>query len=130
MSGEDRHGWRSSNIFIACVINLAVITDSYLYSLLIPVFPFALTEIIHVPRDDVQWWIGALLAAYGAGLLLACPVVGHYADRTGSRKAPYLMGLIALTASTVAFSLGRSIWVLLVGRFVQGVRYHALHTYS
>lgn len=68
--------FRSSKYFIYTVVNLAVFTDAYLYGLIIPVLPFALTEVANVPEIDVQWWIGILLATYGAGLLF------------GSRKCP------------------------------------------
>ena len=62
--------FRSSKWFIYIVVNLAVFTDAYLYGLIIPVIPFALTQSVHIPRADVQEWIGVLLGAYGAGLLL------------------------------------------------------------
>ena len=61
---------RSSKWFIYIVVDLAVFTDSYLYGLIIPVLPFALTEYVHVPAAEVQEWIGVLLGAYGAGLLV------------------------------------------------------------
>ena len=50
--------------------------DAYMYALIIPVLPFALVERVQIHKDEVQQWIGILLAAYGAGLLL------------GSRKYP------------------------------------------
>ena len=64
------HQFRSSKWFIYVVVNLAVFTDAYLYGLIIPVLPFALTQSVHVPHADVQEWIGVLLGAYGAGLLI------------------------------------------------------------
>lgn len=62
-------GWRSSRLFIYVVVNLAVFTDAYLYALIIPVLPFALVDVVKIDETDVGWWIGALLAAYGVGLL-------------------------------------------------------------
>lgn len=84
---------RSSKLFVLTVINLAVfsecilsknrfcanarllkpsaLADAYLYALIIPVLPFALVERVRLHEDDVQRWIGILLAAYGAGLLVA-----------------------------------------------------------
>ena len=62
--------FRSSKWFIYVVVNLAVFTDSYLYGLIIPVIPFALTEYVHVPSEEAQRWIGVLLGSYGAGLLV------------------------------------------------------------
>ena len=81
---------RSSKAFIQTVVYLAIFSayipvaqnvllagfdlsfaaDAYLYSLIIPVLPFALVERVQLHEDDVQRWIGILLAAYGAGLLV------------------------------------------------------------
>ena len=129
--------------------------DAYLYALIIPVLPFALVERVQLRQDDVQSWIGILLAAYGAGLLVGSrkvfffsiliyqlyiplphlltnnpsqAIAGWFADRGNSRQGPYLWGLIALAISTIAFSLGRSITVLFVGRLVQGFSSAIVHT--
>ena len=59
-----------------------------MYALIIPVLPFALVERVQIHQDEVQQWIGILLAAYGAGLLI------------GSRKYPSLPALV-LKRSTV-----------------------------
>lgn len=69
---------RSSKLFIYTVVNLAVFIDAYIYGLIIPVLPFALVERVHLPEGEVQKWIGILLAAYGAGLII------------GSRGSPSL----------------------------------------
>ena len=61
---------RSSKWFVYIVVNLAVFTDAYLYGLIIPVLPFALVERVNLPEDGVQEWIGILLGAYGAGLIV------------------------------------------------------------
>ena len=61
---------RSSKFFIYIVVNLAVFIDAYIYGLIIPVLPFALVERVKLPEEEVQQWIGILLAAYGAGLII------------------------------------------------------------
>ena len=61
---------RSSRLFIYAVVNLAVFTDAYIYGLIIPVLPFALVERVNLPGSGVQQWIGILLGAYGAGLII------------------------------------------------------------
>ena len=152
---------RSSKLFVYTVINLAVFTDAYLYGLIIPVLPFALVERVKLHPDEVQRWIGLLLAAYGAGLIIGAreshslvfspmssrrgtslsivqrkssyltyskAIAGWFADRASSRRGPYLLGLIALAFSTLAFSLGQSTFVLFVGRLVQGGSSAAVHT--
>ena len=54
-------------------------------------------------------------------------IVGHYADRTGARKPVYLLGLISLAISTVVISLGRKIWILIIGRLLQGISSASVH---
>ncbi|KAL6715401.1 hypothetical protein ACLMJK_006362 [Lecanora helva] len=121
-------GVRSSKLFVYIVVNLAVFIDAYIYGLIIPVLPFALVERTNLPENQVQQWIGILLAAYGGGMIIGSPVAGSFADHANSRRGPYLCGLIALAFSTIAFSFGRTAWILLVGRLVQGFSSAAVHT--
>ena len=65
--------------------------------------------------------MSALLAAYAGASVLFSPVAGVLADRVPSRRAPFLLGLVALLAATVLFGLGRSLWVLVLARVLQGV---------
>ena len=88
--------------------------------LLAPVLPFALPSILHVQQSSVQKWTSIVIGAHGAGVLIGSPIVGYFADHCSSRRIPYLFGLAALAAATIAMSLGRSTTVLLVGRMIQG----------
>jgi len=114
-------GIRSSKIFILATICTAVFTDIFLYGIVVPVIPFALSVRAGVATQDVQHWVSVLLAVYGAGLLVASPVFGWYADRSSSRRWPLLLGLFALTGSTVMLCLARSIAVFVAGRLLQGI---------
>ena len=96
--------------------------------LILPVLPFALTSIAHVHEDKLQQWIGILLGAYGAGAMIGSPFIGYWADRAASRRIPYLIGLIALAASMIAFSIGRIVSVLVIGRLVQGASAASVHS--
>ena len=119
-SEVDWQGFRSSKKFIYVVVNLAAFTDAYVYGLIVPILPYALTRHANVPPADVQKWTGILLGAFGAGLFVASPIAGYWADNTVSRRTPYLTGLIALTASTVMYSLGSQVVILVIARLVQG----------
>jgi len=112
---------RSSSPFIILTICTAVFTDIFLYAIIVPVIPFALTTRAHLPPQDVQHWVSVLLAVYGASLLAASPVCGWVADHTESRRGPLLVGLGALGGSTLLLCLGKSIAVLVLGRVLQGV---------
>ena len=111
---------RSSYWFILSTICIAVFTDVFLYGLIVPVLPFALTERAGVPAEDVQHWISVLLAVYGAALLALSPICGWLADKSPSRRLPLLFGLLALGGATVLLCLGRSITALVIGRLLQG----------
>ena len=54
-------------------------------------------------------------------------VIGYLADRSPSRKNPYLFGLILLLVSTLAINLGQKVWLLIIGRFAQGASSGAVY---
>ncbi|KAF2150252.1 MFS general substrate transporter [Myriangium duriaei CBS 260.36] len=112
--------FRSSKLFIVGSVAAAVFTDLFLYGIVVPVLPFALSRKADVPKSEVQKWISILLAVYGAALFIACPFCGWYADNSKSRKRPLLIGLIALAGATAILTIGNSIVVLIVGRILQG----------
>ncbi|KAK3622327.1 hypothetical protein LTR56_018163 [Elasticomyces elasticus] len=112
--------FRSSTTFIILTVATAVFTDIFVYGIIVPVLPFALTERSNIKPDSIQTWISIFLAVYGAALLVASPFCGWLADRSSSRRAPLLIGLLALGACTVMLCIGNSIAVLAAGRVLQG----------
>jgi MFS family permease len=81
-----------------------------------------------IPADNVRHWVSALLAVYGAALLVAAPVCGIIADRSDSRRSPLLVGLLVLIGSTIMLCFGRSIGVLVGARLAQGASAAAVWT--
>ncbi|KAA6415862.1 MAG: MFS transporter [Lasallia pustulata] len=112
--------YRSAKWFIMMTVCIAVFTDLFLYGIIVPVIPFALSTRAGVPEVDVQHWVSVLLACYGAALLAASPICGWFADHSKSRRAPLLIGLVALAGATVMLLVGSSIGVLVAGRLLQG----------
>lgn len=113
--------FRSSKWFIYTAVYLAVFTDMYLQGLIIPILPFSLAEYVHVEPKDIQKWTGILVGLYGGGYIVGSPVAGFLADNLVARRIPYMFGLVALAASTIMFSLGRNLAILVVARLFQGV---------
>lgn len=113
--------YRSSDTLILIVVCAAVFTDIYFYGILVPVVPFALTERIGTSQDQVSKWNGIMLALYNLGLCLGSPVFGFYADHTSSRRLPFLVGLLALAASTLLLCLSRTMALFAIGRTLQGI---------
>ncbi|RYE94362.1 MAG: MFS transporter, partial [Oxalobacteraceae bacterium] len=112
---------RSNEKVICGVIGFAIFTDLFLYGLVVPILPYALTPRFGIPETKVQSSTSTLLAVYAAGLLVSCPFVGWFADWTTSRRLPLLLGLFALVGSTLIFTLGRSFSLLVVARVLQGI---------
>ena len=113
--------FRSSKGFILTTICLAVFTDIFLYGIIVPVIPFALSSRAGVQEDRVQSWVSILLACYGGALLLLSPLVGWFADISSSRRFPLLAGLVFLGGATVLLCLARNVPLLVIGRLLQGL---------
>ena len=113
--------YRSSKWFILSTICVAVFTDIFLYGIIVPVIPFALTTRCGVAQKDVQHWVSVLLAVYGAAVLAASPLCGWLADHSSSRRLPLLFGLLTLGGATLMLCLGTSIVLLIIGRLLQGI---------
>ncbi|RAL06461.1 MFS general substrate transporter, partial [Aspergillus homomorphus CBS 101889] len=113
--------WRSSVWFTVLVCGFTLFTDTFLYSMAVPILPFALIQKTHIPEQNVQTWISILLAVHGAGIAVASPICAWWADHSATRKWPYLFGLVGLSSATVLLALSSSITMLVLGRLLQGL---------
>ena len=120
---EPRPRWlsqRSSPSYTIFVVSFSVFVDIFLYGVVVPVIPFALQQRIGVAAKDVQHWVSILLAVYGGSLLVFSLITGWWADKTSTRRWPFLIGLFLLAGSTIMLCLATSISVLLTARILQG----------
>ncbi|KAL2856964.1 major facilitator superfamily domain-containing protein [Aspergillus pseudodeflectus] len=122
--------FRSSKGFVTWVVAIAVFTDVFIYGMIIPILPEVLKTRIVVPADELQKWMSILLAAYGGALFVGSPVFGYYADRSSSRRTPFLIGLLALGGSTVMFWFAQSATALVIARTLQGLSAAVVWTVS
>ena len=113
--------FRSSKTFIIVTVSSAVFTDLFVYGIVVPVLPFALTSRANIDPAKIQTWISIFLAVYGAALLTSAPIFGWLADKSSSRRLPLILGLLALGGSTAMLCVGNSIAVLATGRVLQGI---------
>ena len=113
--------WRSSTSFIIATVAIALFTDLFLYGLVVPILPFLLKQRTHVPSNQIQSHVSILLAVFAAASLIFSPIAGIIADKVSARQLPFLVGLVAMLASTIIFALGQSLAVLIVARLLQGI---------
>ena len=69
-----------------------------------------------------------LLASFGAAQFIGSPFFGWLADRTVSRRLPFLLGLVMNMSATLLLCLATNVWLLLLSRFAQGLSAAAVYT--
>lgn len=113
--------WRSNTLFIVATVGIGIFTDLFLYALVVPILPPILEDKVGVPDKDIQSDVSGLLAAYAAASVITSPLAGVIADRMSSRRAPFLVGLLALLLATILLFVGTTLPVLTIARVLQGV---------
>ncbi len=84
-----------------------------------PVVPFLVRPYVH-DQASVAAVIGWLTSIYATCQFLAAPVLGALSDRYGRR--PILLAcLLGSAAGYVLFGLGGALWVLFLGRIIDGL---------
>jgi MFS family permease len=94
-----------------CVV---VVVDTTLYAALTPLLPH-FEHTYHLTKSGV----GALVAAYGVGVLVGAIPGGVIAARRGARTA-VLIGLVLVTFASIGVALADSYGLLVAARFAQG----------
>ncbi|CAN6609526.1 hypothetical protein TRVA0_004S01332 [Trichomonascus vanleenenianus] len=112
---------RSSQAFIVFVIFMAVFTDIFLYSVVVPVVPFAFEFRMGLAHDEIQSAVSKSLAIYSAGLIVGSIAFGYVCDRLNNRQSSMVAGLVVLIASTVILCLTKSVALFMVGRLLLGM---------
>jgi DHA1 family tetracycline resistance protein-like MFS transporter len=88
------------------------------FTLIIPVLPFSVARYVAAPA--VAFWVALILAVYALCSFLAAPVLGALSDRHG-RRPVILLSLLGSAFGFALFGLGGALWVLLLGRIIEGL---------
>lgn len=88
-------------------------------TIVMPVLPFLAQRYAHDPAA-VALWVGVLASAYSLCALIAAPALGALSDRVG-RRPVLLISLVGSAVGFVVFGIGGAMWVLLLGRVIDGL---------
>ncbi len=99
-------------ILITAFLNLAGI------GLVAPVLPAVTAQ--YVPKENVDFVVATLLTAYSLCQFIAVPTLGAMSDRYG-RRVILLVSLLGSAAGYFIFGVGGALWVLFLGRIVDGL---------
>lgn len=102
----------------AMLIALTMLTTAGM-TVVLPVMPFVVKRVIGDPTH-LAIWVGILEAINGLCTLLVAPIFGSLSDRIG-RRPIIIIGALGAAVGYFIFGVGGAIWVLLIGRIIQGL---------
>lgn len=110
----ERPAARGSIIVIAVTLFLNVAG----FTLILPVIPFLVGR--YVQPDLVGLYVGLIVSVFALCAFIAAPVLGALSDRWG-RRPILLLSLFGSAIGYVIFGLGGALWVLFLGRIIDGL---------
>src|ERR1051326_7015984 len=88
-------------------------------TIIVPIVPFLTLQYLAHPAD-LAAVVGWLTAAYGICQLIAAPGLGVLSDRFGRRPILFIC-LLGSTIGYLIFGLGGALWLLFLGRIIDGL---------
>ncbi|KAJ5906392.1 MFS transporter [Penicillium subrubescens] len=113
--------WRSSTFFILSCVALALFSENFLYSFIVPILPTILEDRLHIDPSKAQVNTSAVLSIHALVCFLSGLPIGSWADRNASRKGPLLLSLGGEIAGTIIVATATSLPVLFLGRIIQAI---------
>jgi DHA1 family tetracycline resistance protein-like MFS transporter len=88
-------------------------------TIVMPVMPFLTQQYVKSPTA-VAVWVGILVSVYALCSFLAAPALGALSDRVG-RRPVLIFSVLGSAVGFVVFGIGGALWVLLLGRIIDGL---------
>ncbi len=95
-----------------------VLMNSIGMAVVLPLLPFLVGK--YLPAQQVVFGMGALMSVFAACTFFAAPVFGALSDRYG-RKNILLISLLGSAIGYVLFGIGGALWILFLGRMIDGL---------
>jgi DHA1 family tetracycline resistance protein-like MFS transporter len=95
-----------------------VVLNSIGLSIVLPLLPFIVSK--YLPSGQVVVGMSALMSVFAACTFFAAPALGALSDRYG-RKIILLISLAGSVVGYVLFGIGGALWILFLGRIIDGL---------
>ena len=95
-----------------------VLLNSIGMSIVLPLLPFIVAK--YLPSQQVVVGMSALMSVFAACTFFAAPVFGALSDRYG-RKNILIISLLGSVIGYVLFGIGGALWILFLGRIIDGL---------
>jgi EmrB/QacA subfamily drug resistance transporter len=99
---------------ILTVLSLGGIAYALLQSLVLPALP-EIQQSLHTSESSIGW----ILTAYLLSASVATPIIGRLGDMYGKEKLLMIV-LLALALGTFISAVASSLWLMILGRVIQG----------
>ncbi|MGN6476691.1 MAG: MFS transporter [Flavipsychrobacter sp.] len=100
------------------IIIVIVSLNSIGMSIVLPLLPFIVGK--YLPSQHIAAGMGMLMSAFAASTFFSAPVMGALSDKYG-RKPILVISLLGSVIGYVLFGIGGSLWVLFLGRIIDGL---------
>ena len=107
-----------SNRHAVTVLAVSTFLNFTGFTLILPVVPFLVAR--YVEPDRVGLYVGLIVAVFALCAFVASPVLGALSDRYG-RRPVLILSLLGSAAGYVIFGIGGALWVLFLGRIIDGL---------
>ncbi|KAJ5190938.1 uncharacterized protein N7498_009923, partial [Penicillium cinerascens] len=115
------HRWRSSTWFIVTAMSVALFTDTFLSSFIVPILPYMLEDRVGLDPSRTQSMSSWLLTEGAAVSVIIRMPLAHFADKSASKRNWFLWALVICLGSNIATAFGSSLFVLFAGRLVLAI---------
>ena len=95
-----------------------VLLNSIGFSVVLPLLPFMVGK--YLPSEQIVVGMSALMSVFATCTFFAAPVFGALSDRFG-RKYILIISLMGAVAGYVLFGIGGALWILFLGRIIDGL---------
>ena len=95
------------------------------FTIIIPVLPASAAR--YVPADRVAATVSIILSVYALCSFVSAPLLGALSDRFG-RRPIMILSLLGSAAGFLIFGIGGALWVLLLGRVIDGLTAGSIST--
>jgi len=100
------------------IITVSMFLNFMGFTIIIPVMPFLIGT--YVDPSAIGLIVGIITSTYAFGQFIAAPVLGALSDRLG-RRPVLLLSLLGSVAGYIVFGAGGALWVLFLGRIIDGL---------
>lgn len=87
------------------------------FTIILPVIPFLVGQ--YVPHNLIGLYVGLIVAVFALCSFFAAPLLGFLSDRHG-RRPILVASLLGSAAGYLIFGYGGALWVLFLGRIIDG----------